>query len=118
MKGIGSYSPLFQHCALAQLGDPDRRARCEAVAELLVGGGRTLLAQKIGLHFAKRLKWPEERLAALRALHARADEAVRTAGMRAQRHGAYSCEVVQADLRHLQAVLRDGERAALSAAGR
>lgn len=114
-KGLSSYSPLFQHCAPAQLADPDRRQRCEAITELLVGRGRTLLAQKIGLRQAERLGWPERRLAPLRAAHARADEALRAAAARERRHGSHSCEAVEADLRHYQALARDGEWAALSA---
>lgn len=113
-RGLSSYSPLLQHCAPSQLADPDRRQRCEAVAELLVGRGRTLLAQKFGLRLAERLAWPERRLAPLRAAHARADEAARAAAARRQRHGAFSCATVEAELRQLQAVLRDGEWAALS----
>ena len=114
-KGLVSYSPLLQHCAPAQLADPDRRQRCEAIAELMVGRGRTLLAQKVGWVFAKRLNWPEQRLAPLRAAHARADEALRAAAARTWQHGAHGCATVEADLQHLQAAVRDGEWAAFSA---
>lgn len=117
-KGLVSYSPLLQHCAPAQLADPDRRQRCEAIAELMVGRGRTLLAQKVGLVFAKRLNWPEQRMAPLRAAHARADEALRATAVRTRQHGAHGCATVEADLQHLQAAVRDGEWAAFSASRR
>ena len=113
-KGLVSYSPLLQHCAAAQLADPDRRQRCEAIAELMVGRARTLLAQKVGLVFAKRLNWPEQRLAPLRAAHARADEARRAAAARTRQHGAHACKTVEADLRFLTRVVRDDEWAAFS----
>ena len=117
-KGLVSYSPLLQHCAAAQLADPDRRQRCEAITELMVGRGGTLLAQKVALVFAKRLNWPEHRMAPLRAAHARADEALRAAAERSRQHGAHGCATVEADLRHLQAALRGGEWAAFSEPGR
>lgn len=113
-RGLSSYAPLFQHCAPGQLADPDRRQRCEAITELLVGQGRTVIAQKFGLRLAERLAWPERRLAPLRAAHLRVDDALRAAGAHVQGHGAFSCAAVESDLRRLLAVAREGEWATLS----
>jgi hypothetical protein len=68
----------------------------------------------MGLVFAKRLNWPEQRLAPLRAVHARADAAMRAAASRTEKHGAHGCAAVEADLRHLARAVRDGEWAAFS----
>lgn len=57
-----SPKPLVDVCrAAVAAGDANRRASCEAVAELLVGSGRDLLTRGMGLAVGRTLDWGPER---------------------------------------------------------
>ena len=54
-----SYWTITGECTDPGLQDANRRQRCEALARLLTGRGRTMMDLSFGARLAERLGWPE-----------------------------------------------------------
>ncbi len=60
-------SIVFQHCSRDAMQDPNVNQQCEAVAELLVNTGTTLVDAAVGEHLGERAGWSADRVAQLTA---------------------------------------------------
>jgi hypothetical protein len=56
------YQPLFQYCSQDAQSDAAVRRQCDALAELMVAKGGTLLDLSAGKALGARIGWPAERL--------------------------------------------------------
>jgi hypothetical protein len=59
------YANASKHCSVDAMHDGDVRQQCNALAELLVSKGTTLLDLGIGTNIGARAGWPKTRLAGL-----------------------------------------------------
>jgi hypothetical protein len=59
------YNILSKHCSTDALEDSAVRSQCNALAELLVSRGTTLLDFAVGEHLGARVGWPAKRVAEL-----------------------------------------------------
>jgi hypothetical protein len=56
------YQQLFQYCSREALNDVEVRRQCNALAELMVEKGATLLDLSVGKSLGARVGWPAERV--------------------------------------------------------
>lgn len=103
---------VLAHCQADRLADANRHQACDALAEALVERGATFQDLDVGLTLGSRLRWPGERIAALRtdreAMLALAEASVSTD----QPLGCAAIERLEA---HLAERSRLGELAAVRA---
>lgn len=59
----------LRHCSGSALQDDGVMARCNAIAEAMVGGATTLMDFSLGVNLGTRLGWPKQRLGQLRDQH-------------------------------------------------
>ena len=81
---LPAYQTVTRYCAVPLLHDSNRWQACDGIARNLVGHASTLLEKRIGFRIGERLKWPTEKLSALRD----EDDAL----MRVQMAGFYEAE--------------------------
>lgn len=63
---LPAYSLVTQYCAAPLLRDSNRWQACDGIARNFVEHPSTLLEKRFGFRIAERLKWPTEKLAALK----------------------------------------------------
>ena len=109
---MDNVSAVLRRCGRAALA-PQRapRADCDRLAHLMVERGDSVLVALLGLRVAEGAGWPAPQVAALR----KELEALRTPFADwAQPHG---CAAAQAQGRYFDTLAREGELAAMRAAG-
>lgn len=61
-----TFSPALRACSQAAVSDLNRRAQCDALAQLLANRSGTLLSHMVGARLGEWVGWPAERIEALR----------------------------------------------------
>jgi len=59
------FAPMFRHCSVEGAKNPDTRQQCDALAELMVTHGTSLLDLGVGKAIGAHVEWPKARLDAL-----------------------------------------------------
>jgi hypothetical protein len=65
--GLDGLHAVVAHCSDDALRDANRRLACSDIAEVLATRSTSMLENRIGLRLARRVGWPEARVAALQA---------------------------------------------------
>ena len=100
----------LKYCSAAELRGGNRRQTCEALADLLVSRGDTLLDLGVGRALGEKLGWPADRVAALR------DEGLALMALQTEQlvtRQPYSCASVENLVAHYAEVARLGELATM-----
>lgn len=112
--GALPYRATTAYCARSLMADANRRQTCDAVAELLVGKGHSLIDFAIGRRIGEAAGWPRERVELLAARSEASMHAFNDA-LSAAPGGMVGCAAFQlAEQWHHDIALR-GERAAAEA---
>ena len=107
---LPGYQAMLDQCRRPALRDSNRRQTCNAVAELLVERGDTLLERGVGARIGSQIGWPAERIDRLRG-EAIAYEASRDAANSFK--PANACADIRRDLDTVRRNARLGEAGAL-----
>ena len=99
-----------KYCSTAELRSGNRRQTCEALADLLVNRGDTLLDLGVGRAVGEKLGWSADRVAALR------DEGLALMALQTEQLAGkqpYSCASAEILMAHFAQVTRLGELVAM-----
>ncbi|MDQ2928920.1 MAG: hypothetical protein M3R22_12305, partial [Pseudomonadota bacterium] len=100
-RALPPFDAPMKMCSDEALRDGNRRQTCEAYASMLLDKGTTFIEQRLGIRLGERLRWPAERLDALR--QERDALALAMVQNGPSLNGSFSCE---AQKRAVDAVIR------------